>query len=84
MKKTISKKDSELVKIPSFDFKNSLPNKYFKKYSDNEPVIIQGTKNKIELESDVAEYFPDSESVNNALRSLILAFSKISRRKYFH
>jgi len=34
------------------------------------------------LAPDVAEYFPDSESVNEALRSLIRLMDKIPGRKY--
>ena len=34
------------------------------------------------LAPDVAEYFPDSESVNEALRSLIQLIDKVPARKY--
>ena len=34
------------------------------------------------LAPDVAEYFPDSESVNEALRSLIQLMEKVPVRKY--
>ncbi len=34
------------------------------------------------LAPDVAEYFPDSESVNEALRSLIQLMDKVPARKY--
>jgi hypothetical protein len=42
-------------------------------------VLAEGT---ILLAPDVAEYFPDSESVNEALRSLIQLMDKIPARKY--
>jgi hypothetical protein len=41
--------------------------------------LAEGT---IMLAPDVAEYFPDSESVNEALRSLIQLIDKVPARKY--
>lgn len=41
--------------------------------------LAEGT---ILLAPDVAEYFPDSESVNEALRSLIQLIDKVPARKY--
>ncbi len=42
-------------------------------------VLTEGT---ILLAPDVAEYFPDSESVNEALRSLIQIMDKVPTKKY--
>jgi hypothetical protein len=42
-------------------------------------VLKEGT---VLLAPDVAEYFPDSESVNEALRSLIQLMDKIPAKKY--
>ena len=42
-------------------------------------VLAEGT---ILLAPDVAEYFPDSESVNEALRSLIKLMDKMPAKKY--
>ncbi len=40
------------------------------------------TEGVILLAPDVAEYFPDSESVNEALRSLIQLMDKVPAKKY--
>ena len=40
------------------------------------------TEGAVLLAPDVAEYFPDSESVNEALRSLIQLMEKVPARKY--
>jgi hypothetical protein len=48
---------------PEYDFANAVRGKYFRR-------AIEGT-NVVLLEPDVAAVFPDSESVNRALRLLI-------------
>ncbi|MEW6402177.1 MAG: hypothetical protein AB1649_10280 [Chloroflexota bacterium] len=45
----------------------------------NHYTLAEGT---VLLAPDVAEYFPDSESVNEALRSLIQLMDKVPARKY--
>ena len=45
----------------------------------NHYTLTEGT---ILLAPDVLEYFPDSESVNEALRSLINLMDKVPARKY--
>ena len=40
------------------------------------------TEGAVLLAPDVLEYFPDSESVNEALRSLIHLMKKVPARKY--
>lgn len=45
----------------------------------NHYVLAEGT---VLLAPDVAEYFPDSESVNEALRSLIQLAGKVPVKKY--
>jgi hypothetical protein len=45
----------------------------------NHYILAEGT---ILLAPDVLEYFPDSESVNEALRSLIHLMSKMPAKKY--
>ena len=46
-----------------YDFSKGVRGKYAKQYADGTNIIL--------LEPDVAKAFPDSESVNKALRSLI-------------
>lgn len=48
---------------PEYDFTNAVRGKYFRRAIEGTGVII--------LDSDVAVAFPDSESVNRALRLLI-------------
>lgn len=45
----------------------------------NHYTLANGT---VLLAPDVLEYFPDSESVNEALRSLIYLMEKVPARKY--
>ena len=46
-----------------YDFSNGTRGKYAARFAKGTNVIV--------LEPDVAEYFPDSESVNEALRVLV-------------
>jgi hypothetical protein len=48
--------------LPEYDFSKGVRGKYYQRY-------MQGT-NVVLLDKDVAEMFPDSESVNRALRAL--------------
>ncbi|GIK10924.1 MAG TPA: hypothetical protein PKC99_12245 [Anaerolineales bacterium] len=45
----------------------------------NHYALVEGT---VLLAPDVKEYFPDSEAVNEALRSLIQLANKVPARKY--
>lgn len=57
-----------------YDFSNVRPNKYAKKYAEGTNIVI--------IEPDLVKYFPDSESVNTALRALVSVFPKThSKRK---
>ena len=70
-----------LVDIPPFDFEHSAPNPFVERYREGVETVILTVEEKpsVILEPDVAAYFPDSESVNAALRTLIAAFSKIKK-----
>ena len=46
-----------------YDFSSGVRGKYAKKYAEGTNVVI--------IDPDVAKYFPDKQSVNDALRSLI-------------
>ncbi len=62
-----------------YDFSNGVRGKHFKKMQEGHQTIIHKsdgskvvrTTRPIILEPDLQEYFPDSESVNKALRGLI-------------
>jgi hypothetical protein len=49
-----------------YDFSAARPNKYAKKYSEGANLVV--------IEPDLVKWFPDSESVNSALRALVSAF----------
>lgn len=71
MKKKMDKNESEEMR-PEYDLsqlKGKVRGKYVERYNS-------GT-NLVKLESDVQEAFPDSSSVNDALRMLL----KIARRQ---
>lgn len=65
--------------LPEYDFsgKKGVRGKYYKAYKNGHSVRIYDGKKLVSdeyfaaIESDVREYFPDSKSVNKALRSLI-------------
>jgi len=82
MKKT-NKHVDEADMRAEYDFSHGTRGKHAKAYrqghtvkihKENGTTIVQEYKldeNAVVLEPDVQEYFPDAESVNNALRSLI-------------
>ncbi|MBL6964584.1 MAG: hypothetical protein ISR55_12235 [Bacteroidetes bacterium] len=59
MKKNMS--DSEM--LDEYDFNNGTKGKYAKSYAEGTNVIV--------IDPDVNQYFPDHDSVNEALRSLL-------------
>ena len=82
--------------LPEYDFtgKKGVRGKYYRTYQQGHTVRIEqpdGTvtvqhftleEGAVMLDPDVRRYFPDSESVNNALRSLIaLIPDKPNKRK---
>jgi hypothetical protein len=78
--------------LPEYDFASGIRGKHYKSYRDGHKVKVHksdGTTiiqyftledGAVMLEPDVREYFPDSESVNKALRSLIAIVPK-NRKK---
>ncbi len=70
--------------LPEYDFSGGVRGKHYKAYRRGHTVRIRKADGSVAvqhftpeegaviLEPDVREYFPDSESVNNALRSLIM------------
>lgn len=49
--------------LEEYDFSQGVRGKYAQRYAEGNNVVV--------LEPDVAEFFPDHDSVNEALRSLI-------------
>ncbi len=79
--------------LPEYDFSQGVRGKHYQDYRKGHNVIINkedGTKvvqnfileeASIILDPDVKEYFPDSESVNHALRTLINLIPKSAKNK---
>jgi hypothetical protein len=96
MKKARSKKGERVEVVPEYNFegKKGIRGKYYRSYRQGHQVRVRqedGTvtvkyftlqERAIMLEPDVRKYFPDSETVNKALRSLIaLIPDKPSKRR---
>lgn len=64
--------DNDSDMLEEYDFSQGTRGKYAKKYSEGTNVVI--------LDPDVAQYFPDNESVNEALRSLIRVIDRQANR----
>ncbi|MDP2362398.1 MAG: hypothetical protein Q8M94_01375 [Ignavibacteria bacterium] len=60
------RKDNNL--LDEYDFSKGVTGKYSTKYEKGSNVVI--------IEPDVAEYFPDHDSVNQALRSITKIIKK--------
>ena len=54
--------------LDNYDFSQGVRGKYVQRFAQGSNVLV--------LSPDVAEVFPDSESVNNALRMLVEAAGK--------
>ena len=48
--------------LPEYDFTGGIRGKYAKRYAEGTNVVV--------IDPDIAEYFPDHDAVNNALRGL--------------
>jgi hypothetical protein len=64
------RKDPDMLE--EYDFSKGIRGKYAKRYAEGANVIV--------IEPDVAKYFPDHDSVNQALRSLSEIIKK--QKKY--
>jgi len=62
MKKAVKKTPAPEM-LDEYDFSRGVRGKYAKRYAEGTNIVI--------LAPDVAEFFPDSESVNTALRALV-------------
>jgi len=72
MKKSIASKGKRRMR-KEYDFSGARPNKYAKKYAQGTNIVL--------IEPDLFQYFPDSESVNNALRALVSIIPKSKQGK---
>lgn len=71
MKEKLMKKN-EPEMLEEYDFSKGIRGKYAQRYAEGSNIVI--------IDPDVAEVFPDSESVNEALRLLI----KIAKQSKKH
>ena len=70
MKKT--KQDpNEIAMRDEYDFSKGIRGKHYKAYREGHTVIVKKEDGAIMLDADIEVHFPNSESVNKALRSLI-------------
>jgi len=58
-----STKTEENDMLPEYDFSNGIRGKYARRYAEGTNIVV--------LSPDLARIFPDSESVNRALRALV-------------
>jgi hypothetical protein len=62
--------DPDMLK--EYDFSKGIRGKYAKRYAEGTNVVL--------IDPDVAEFFPDHDTVNDALRSLIRIIKKRQNR----
>lgn len=63
------RKDPDMLE--EYDFSNGVQGKYSKRYSEGTNVVV--------IEPDIVKFFPDHDSVNQALRSLAEIIKKQKR-----
>jgi hypothetical protein len=68
------KNDPDLLE--EYDFTGGVRGKYAKRYAEGTNVVV--------IDPDVAEYFPDQESVNEALRGLTAIIKRQRRAEQEH
>jgi len=62
--------------LEEYDFLGGVRGKYAKRYAEGTNIVV--------IDPDVAEYFPDNESVNDALRSLTAIIKRQKKAKAEH
>ena len=69
--KTKSATGKKQQQVPDYDFSDGVRGKYAARFATGTNVVV--------LSPDVAEFFPDSEAVNEALRTLVRVSAKTVR-----
>jgi hypothetical protein len=72
MKKPTSSRDQDEMR-PEYDFSGGVRGKYADRYRKGTNVVL--------LDPEIAEAFPDSDSVNAALRALLAIAKRTGQRK---
>jgi len=62
--------------LEEYDFTGGVRGKYAKRYAEGTNIVV--------IDPDVAEYFPDNESVNEALRSLTAIIKRQKKARSEH
>lgn len=70
MKKARRERQDDM--LPEYDFRKGVRGKYAKRYAEGSNVVV--------LSPDMAKVFPTSESVNEALRTLVLVGRKKTKK----
>jgi uncharacterized DUF497 family protein len=73
MKRNTATKTETWEMRKEYDFSNARPNKYAKKYAEGVNIVM--------IDPDLVKFFPDSDSVNSALRALVSIFPKLKPRE---
>jgi hypothetical protein len=71
--KKAHKKPADAEMQPEYDFAQGVRGKYARRYAAGSNVVV--------LDPDVASAFPDSESANKALRSVMQSMHDTKRKK---
>jgi hypothetical protein len=71
--KKISKTKRDRDMLDEYDFSQGVRGKYAKRYADGRNVIV--------ISPDLAEIFPDSAAVNEALRALVALARKSTKKR---
>ena len=66
--KKVSRRIADDEILPEYDFSKGVRNKYAERYAEGTNLVL--------LEPDLAEQFPDSQSVSRALRAYLKSKSK--------
>ena len=70
--------------LPQYDFSGGVKGKHFKKFREGVSIQLLGeTKDTklVVLDEDMGNIFPDSKSVNAALRHIVEALPKTKRKR---
>ncbi len=70
--KKVAKAKRDRDMLAEYDFSQGVRGKYAQRYSEGTNIVV--------LSPDVAEYFPDSEAVNAALRALVEIARKSTKK----
>lgn len=71
--KKVSKAGRKAEMADEYDFSQGVRGKYYKRYREGSNVVV--------IAADLAKIFPDSKSVNRALRSLVDIAQKSASKK---